>query len=342
MMKKLLNTLYVTTPDAYLRNDGENLLVTINQEERMRVPIHILDGVVYFGYLGASPGAIRICTENGVSLSFLSNSGRFLGRVEGPKNGNVLLRKEQYRVSDDTEKSARLASRFITGKLLNCRTSLLRVHRERQNEDMLKIESVIAKFADLSKASYEASNLDTIRGIEGDGARAYFSVINDMIYGQEGFAITSRNRRPPLDPTNSLLSFVYTLLSNQCASALEAVGLDPAVGFLHRDRPGRRSLALDLMEELRPVLADRFVLTLINRKQVQIGDFEKKENGAVVLKEDSRKTLIEAWQKRKQETITHPYLNEKFAIGLLPHAQALLLARHIRGDIEEYPAFIWR
>ncbi|HCX01535.1 MAG TPA: subtype I-C CRISPR-associated endonuclease Cas1 [Syntrophaceae bacterium] len=343
-MKKLLNTLYVTTQGAYLAKEGETVVVKVNQEVRLRVPVHTIGGIVCFGNVSCSPFLMGFCGENGVGISFLSEYGRFLARVQGAVSGNVLLRREQYRKADDQEYSAQMAKAFVTGKIANCRTVLqraLRDHSQKMEEDILR-QSV----ADLSRSLESLSlnqTLDSVRGLEGDAAHTYFSVFDNLIVTQkESFTFQERNRRPPLDNVNCLLSFLYTLLVHDCRSALEAVGLDPAVGFLHRDRPGRPSLALDLMEEFRPFLADRLALSLINLRQVQDKGFNKTEAGAVMMNDETRKTLLVAYQERKQEEIYHPFLDEKVTIGLLFHVQALLLARCLRGDLDGYPPFIWK
>jgi CRISPR-associated protein Cas1 len=343
-MKKHLNTLFVTTQGTYLAKEGETVVVKVNQEVRLRVPVHTIGGIVCFGNVSCSPFLMGFCGENGVGLSFLTEHGRFLARVQGPVSGNVLLRREQYRKADDLEYSAQMAKAFVTGKIANCHTVLqraLRDHSQKMDEDALS-----RSIADLSRtlASLDLNHsLDAMRGLEGDAAHTYFSVFDHLIVAQkESFNFQERNRRPPLDNVNCLLSFIYTLLMHDCRSALESVGLDPAVGFLHRDRPGRPSLALDMMEELRPFLADRLTLSLINLRQVQDKGFNKTEAGAVMMNDETRKTLLVAYQERKQEEIQHPFLDEKVTIGLLFHVQALLLARCLRGDLDGYPPFIWK
>lgn len=343
-MKKLLNTLYVTTQGAYLAKEGETVVVKVNQEVRLRVPVHTIGGIVCFGNVSCSPFLMGFCGENGVGISFLTENGRFLARVQGPISGNVLLRREQYRKADDLEYSAQLAKSFVTGKIANCRTVLqraLRDHSQKMDEDTLR-RSVDEMSRSLKSLEMNQS-LDSLRGLEGDAAHTYFSVFDHLIVGQkESFTFQERNRRPPLDNVNCLLSFLYTLLVHDCRSALESVGLDPAVGFLHRDRPGRPGLALDLMEEFRPFLADRLTLSLINLRQVQDKGFNKTEAGAVMMNDETRKTLLVAYQERKQEEIYHPFLDEKLTIGLLFHVQALLLARCLRGDLDGYPPYIWK
>lgn len=344
-MRKMLNVLYVTNPNAFLARDGENVLVKVEEDIKMRLPIHNLEGIVTFGYTGASPALIRLCAERNVALSFLSESGHFIGRFTGEISGNVLLRRRQYRIADNEEEAAKYASSFLAGKLANSRAVLQRALRD--HEDTLNEASLIKKAADsildnITKIE-RCKNLDSIRGIEGETAYIYFSVFNSLVLCQkEDFYFISRSRRPPLDNLNALLSFIYTLLTHDVCAALETVGLDPAVGFLHSDRPGRQSLALDLMEELRPFLADRLALSLINRKQINGKGFIKKESGGIIMDDETRKNVITAWQTRKKDEINHPFLEEKIPIGLLPYAQALLLARSIRRDLDNYPPFIWK
>jgi CRISP-associated protein Cas1 len=343
-MKKHLNTLFVTTQGAYLAKEGETVVVKVNQEVRLRVPVHTIGGIVCFGNVSCSPFLLGFCGENGVGISFLSEYGHFLARVQGPVSGNVLLRREQYRRADDQDYSAQMAKVFVTGKIANCRTVLQRVlrdHAQKLDEATLRRSN-----ADLNRTLESLAlnqSLDAVRGLEGDAAHTYFSVFDHLIVAQkESFTFQERNRRPPLDNVNCLLSFLYTLLMHDCRSALESVGLDPAVGFLHRDRPGRPSLALDMMEEFRPFLADRLTLSLINLRQVQDKGFNKTEAGAVMMNDETRRTLLVAYQERKQEEIYHPFLDEKVTIGILFHVQALLLARCLRGDLDGYPPFIWK
>lgn len=343
-MRKLLNTLYITLPDVYLALKGENIVLIKDDEAIGRVPLHNLEAVCTFGRQGASPALMAACVERDIAIVFLTSSGRFRARVIGPSNGNVVLRKTQYRISDDKEKSAHIARHFLIGKIYNSKWMLERMTRDhalRINVEKFKNTSVY-----LTESMQQLLNIDeleVLRGIEGNAASAYFSLMDDMILQQkETFYFKGRNRRPPLDNVNALLSFVYTLLAADVGAALETVGLDAYVGFLHRDRPGRMSLALDMMEELRSVYADRFVLSLINMKQVRASDFMKKESGAVLMSDNSRKEILQLWQKKKDEKITHPFLKEKISWGLVPHAQALLLARFIRGDLDAYPPFLWK
>ena len=343
-MRILGNTLYVTTPDAYLALDGENVVIQKGGNELRRIPRHNLDGIVAFGYTGASPALMGTCAERGVALTFLTMHGRFLARVCGTEQGNVLLRKEQYRVSDSEEKSLAIARGMITGKLFNSRWVIERAIRDyAMRLDTAKLKHTSDLIAESLRHLPDAKTLDEIRGIEGKAATCYFSVFDDLILQQkEQFFFQSRNRRPPRDNVNALVSFVYTLLAHDTAAALETAGLDPYVGFLHSDRPGRISLALDLMEEFRPVLADRFVLTLINTRQINGDGFVQKEDGAVLMDDITRKKVLVAWQEKKQEKITHPMLGEKMEWGLVPYTQALLLARYLRGDLDAYPPFLWK
>lgn len=342
--RKLLNTLYVTSPHAYLSRDGENVVVTVDGEERFRVPIHNLEAIVCFNYMGTSPSLMALCCERGVSLCYLSESGRFLARVTGRISGNVLLRRKQYRLADGSVEAAGLAKAFVAGKVLNCRSVLMRFVRDHgEKEGAHEVSEAAERLLEYFRALDRSTTVNAIRGVEGDAARTYYAVFDHLITEQkEAFRFSGRSRRPPLDAMNALLSFLYVLLASDCASALETVGLDPQVGFLHRDRPGRLSLALDLMEELRPYLVDRLALTLVNNRQVTSGGFVKKESGGVIMDPDTRKLVITEWQKRKQEEIVHPFLQEKINVGLIPYVQALLLARHLRGDLDGYPPFLVR
>jgi CRISPR-associated protein Cas1 len=343
-MKQLLNTLYITTQDSYLSRDGETALVRVGDEVRLRVPIHTLGSIVCFGRVMCTPGLMSLCAEKQVYLAFLSEHGRFIGRFQGPISGNVLLRRQQYRMAADGKQCVAIAASFVAGKIANARTVLLRGSRESQSEESSDaLEKACGRMARLVELTQTAANLEALRGIEGEAGRAYFAVLDHLVgVEKDSFFMRERSRRPPLDNLNALLSFLYTLLSGDCVGALESVGLDPAVGFLHQDRPGRPSLALDLMEELRAVLADRLALTLINRRQIKPTGFHRRESGAISMDEGTRKEVLVAWQKRKQEEIQHPFLGEKVAVGLLPYAQALLLARHIRGDLDGYPVMIWK
>ena len=343
-MKKLLNTLFVTSEDAYLALDGENVVVKRGQSEVGRFPLHTLTEIFSFSYAGASPALMGKCAKENIGFAFCTPQGRFLCRVNGESNGNVLLRREQYRVADDPVQSCRMARMSIFGKLYNSRKSIertLRDHALRVDADALRNAS--ENLAALLPTVRTETDMGSLRGLEGTAAQSYFAVFDQLILARkETFRFDGRNRRPPLDPVNALLSFAYSVLTNDCASALETVGLDSYVGFMHRDRPGRKSLALDLMEELRPCFADRFVLTAINNRVLDEGDFQFQEDGAVLLNDKGRKTFLKAWQEKKQEQLTHPFLEEKLSWGMVPYAQALLLARTLRGDLEEYPPFLWR
>lgn len=343
-MKKLLNTLYVTQPDMYLSLDGENIVLRKAEKNVGRVPLHNIEAIVTFGYTGASPALMGYCADRNIALSFFTSSGRFQARVIGESKGNVVLRKEQYRISDSEVRSAKIARNFIVGKLYNHKWMLERMTREHS----LRIDAERFKAASFELSSYikevrHCEDLEQLRGLEGQAAAIYFGLFNDMILQQEqDFVFHGRSRRPPLDNVNAMLSLAYSLLSRDMAAALEGIGLDAYVGFLHRDRPGRISLALDMIEELRGIYADRFVLSLINKRVITKDDFWVKENGAVLLKEEPRRTFLNAWQAKKAEKITHPYLGEKIAWGLVPHAQAQLLARHLRNDLDEYAPFLWK
>ncbi|MDI6776206.1 MAG: type I-C CRISPR-associated endonuclease Cas1c [Syntrophales bacterium] len=343
-MKKLLNTLFVTTQGAYLAKEGETIVVKVEKEIRLRLPVHTIGGIVCFGNVACSPFLMGFCAEKGVGISFLTEHGRFMARVQGPVSGNVLLRREQYRRADDPQVSADVARSVLTGKIANSRKVLQRALRD--HADKLAADQVgfaIKRLNNYLELLNQDQSLNALRGCEGDAAHIYFNVFDHLIVAQkEAFSFQERNRRPPLDNVNALLSFIYALLVHDVRSALETVGLDPAVGFLHRDRPGRPSLALDLMEEFRPFLADRLVLSLINLRQVQGKGFNKTDSGAVMMTDDTRKTVLIAYQERKQEEIQHPFLDEKVSIGLLFHMQALLMARYLRGDLDGYPPFIWK
>ena len=343
-MRKLLNTLFVTSEDAYLTIEGQNVVVNREKREIARFPLHTLSGIISFSYAGASPALMGGCAKHGVSLSFCTPNGRFLARSVGEENGNVLLRRMQYRAADDTAHSCRIARNMIFGKLHNARWSIERTKRDHSlRVDTAHLQASIDRIKALYPGVLEEISLESLRGGEGIGAKAYFDVFDEMILQNKAdFFFRERSRRPPLDNVNAMLSFAYSLLGNDCAAALESVGLDAYVGFLHRDRPGRTSLALDLMEEMRPCFADRFVLSLINNRVVRDDYFEHTDSGAVLLTGDGRKKFLQAWQERKRETITHPYLKEKIAWGLVPYVQALLLARYLRDDLDAYPPFLWK
>lgn len=343
-MKKLLNTLYVTSQGSYLSKDGECVVVRAEDGRKKRFPAHVLDGIVCFGNVLCSPFLLGHCAENGLAVSFLTENGRFLAVVHGPQQGNVLLRRAQYRQADDPEGASRLARSVLAGKVANSRAVLRRALRDHESKiDAERVRESVSVLDDCARRLGAPVPLDEARGLEGQAARAYFGVFDQLVlHDDEGFAFQGRNRRPPLDAVNCLLSFVYTLLAHDVRSALEAVGLDAQVGFLHRDRPGRPGLALDVMEEFRPFLADRVVLSLINRGEVAARGFVHKESGAVFMDDDTRKTVLAAWQKRKQGEIMHPFLKKRMPLGLAFHVQAQLLARHLRGDLEGYPPFFWK
>ena len=342
-MKKHLNTLFVTTQGSYLAKDGETVAVRVDGEVKLRIPIHTLDGIVCFGNVGCSPFLMGFSASRDVSVSFLTENGRFLARVHGPVSGNVLLRREQYRKADDPCFSALLSRAFVTGKVANCGIVLKRVLRDHAEKVEVQVIKDAVKHLNTSlKRLQENLCLEEVRGIEGDAAHTYFGVLDHLIIKNKAdFFFHQRSRRPPLDRVNCLLSFLYTLVLHDVRSALECTGLDPAVGFLHRDRPGRYGLALDMMEEFRP-LADRLMLSLVNLGQLQGKDFIVSESGSVKMKDAARKTLLVSYQKRKQDLIVHPFTEKKMPIGLLFHTQALLFARFLRGDLDGYPAFIWR
>ena len=343
-MRKLLNTLFITSEDCYLALEGETVTVYREQERVGQFPLHTLESILSFSYKGASPALMGACAKRGINLCFLNPKGRFLARVCGEGQGNVLLRKEQYRRSDSLEASCQIARNYILGKVYNSRWCLERTARDHAlRVDMEALKQVSMQLKHAWESIRTETNLDSLRGKEGETAKLYFSVFNELILNQkEDFFFSERSRRPPLDRLNALLSFAYTILANDCAAALESVGLDSYVGFLHRDRPGRQSLALDLMEELRPVMGDRFVITLINNRMIKPAHFERQESGAVFLTDEGRKIFLTQYQTKKKEQLTHPYLGEKMQWGLIPYVQALLLARYIRGDLDGYPPFFWK
>ena len=338
-MRKLLNTLYITTPEAYLSKDGQNVVVSVKQQEVFRIPAINIEGIVTFGYMGASPGLMKLCSDSCISLTFLSPNGRFISRVQGATRGNVLLRKAQYALSDDEEWSLHVAQLMIAAKIQNYRNVLRRYIRD--YGECLEVEEAV-KMLDANKRDVlDAEDKTKLMGFEGIASNAYFEVLPNLILNQkESFPFNGRNRRPPKDAVNAMLSLAYTLIANDCTAALETVGLDPYVGFLHALRPGRTSLALDMMEEFRAYLGDRFVLSLINKRQITPKDFLYQGDNGVVMTDNGRKTFITAWQNRKRETLIHPYLNEKVEIGLLPYVQAMMLARYVRKDIDNYPVFL--
>ncbi|MDE6443360.1 MAG: type I-C CRISPR-associated endonuclease Cas1c [Muribaculaceae bacterium] len=347
-MKKLLNTLYVTTPESYISKDGENIVVSLQGKEVFRVPIINIGAIITFGYQGASPGAMQLCARNGVSLSFHHPNGRFIARIKGPVNGNILLRKRQFQILEDMPERQRLASRFIYGKLFNSRSILRRFLRDYpDNPNCDSIGQCADMIKRLSIMTDSCPPLDTLRGIEGEAAVSYFSAFRHLILNPDpAFNFSGRYKRPPTDPVNAMLSLAYSMLANDCAAALEGVGLDPAAGFMHTLRPGRNSLALDLMEEMRGYMVDRFVISLINTRQVSKSDFKihtdtsSETATSVLFTDNGLKKFLGAWQNRKKTEFIHPFLNEKIKLGLLPHIQAMLLARNLRGDIDDYPVFL--
>lgn len=346
-MKRMLNTIYVTAEEAWLRKDGANLVVEIAGTERGRAPLHMLEGVVSFGRPGASPALLAACAEAGITISHLDPNGRFLARVEGPRTGNVLLRRAQFRAADDAARTVSIVRGIVAAKAANQRTVIrraLRDHSEAMPQDTsTRLAAAETRLTDIARRTLFAGSVDVLRGLEGEAAFTYFDVFNALVRVEDAaFVFGGRSRRPPLDRMNALLSFLYAMLGHDCRSALEAHGLDPQVGFLHADRPGRASLALDLMEDLRPVLADRLALSLVNRRQLAAADFVVEEAGGVRLTDEARKRVLVAWQERKRDELTHPFLGETMPLGLVAHAQAQLLARHLRGDLDGYPGFVWK
>ena len=343
-MKKLLTTLYITNPDYYLSLEGETVTVLSDKKKIGKIPLHNLESIITCGYMGASPALMGKCAQDGISIIFLSMNGKFLARIVGEQYGNVILRKTQYRVSECEKESLELAKCFIMSKLYNSRWILeraIRDHKLRVDTEALKTASLTLRNS--LNSAYECKSIDSLRGIEGEAASIYFGAFNELILQQEeDFRFELRSRRPPLDKVNALLSFAYVLLTSMCTSALESVGLDPYVGFMHTIRPGRKSLALDLVEELRSVFADRFVITLINKKLILSKHFIEQEDGAVLLNDEGKKIFFKYWQQKKLEVIEHPYLKEKVEWGMVPYVQALLLSRYLRGDLDSYPAFFWK
>jgi CRISPR-associated protein Cas1 len=344
-MKQHLNTLFVQTDGAWLKKDGQTIAVVVEGEVRMRVPVHTIGGVACFGRINATTPLLSLCAENDVAVSFLNQYGRLQARVTGFTKGNVLLRRDQYRAADDEARSCSVAGPMVAAKIANSRTTLLRGVRDHGDPDGA-IAAASSRMVSNAEASLRSDSLDKIRGNEGEAANSYFGVLDRLVTlpapDREAFRFTARSRRPPRDRFNCLLSFLYAMLAHDARSACESCGLDPAVGFLHRDRPGRPSLALDLMEELRSFLCDRLVLSLVNRRQIQASDFDVMDGGAVLLSDSARRTVLAAYQKRKQEEILHPYLGERVTVGLLVHLHARLLSRVLRGELEVYPAFIWK
>lgn len=343
-MKRHHNTLFVTTQGAYLAAEGETIVVRVDGSQKLQVPAHMLEGIVCFGRVSCSPILMRRCSERGIGISFLTEGGRFLARVVGPVSGNVLLRREQYRAADDRARAARIARSMVLAKVANSRAVLLRSLRDHPESGGAQgVRCAADSSATILRRTEGTTDLDAVRGFEGEAAQLYFAVFDHLITNdKDAFRFGGRSRRPPLDRVNAALSFAYTLLTHDAVSALEAVGLDPQVGFLHRDRPGRPGLALDLVEEFRAFLADRLVLSLINRQQFRRDGFTVTEAGGVIMTADTRKLLLTSYQERKSEEIAHPFLRDRTTVGMLVHLQALLLARFLRGDLDEYPAFFWR
>lgn len=346
-MRPLLNTLYITTDGAWLRKDGENIVMEVQGQQKARLPLHMLQSLVCIGRVMASPQLMGYCTERGICISYLSPNGKFLARVEGPVSGNVLLRREQYRRSDQENNCTEIVRNILTGKILNQRSVIARAIRDHgasmPEKSTQELQHTAIRLKHIINQIQATEKIDILRGFEGDAAHQYFGVFKHLIRVKTAsMQFSGRSRRPPKDAVNAVLSLLYTLLTHDCRSALETVGLDPAVGFLHKDRPGRPSLALDLMEEFRPVLADRLALTLINRKQISANDFQTMDNGAVLMKDEARKIVFTAWQERKRESIQHSFTGQAAPIGLFPFLQAQLLARHLRGDLDGYPPFIWK
>lgn len=338
-MKKLINTLYITRQGSYLHKERETIVIKHGKDKLAQFPALTIGNILCFGQVSVSPFLMGYCGEQGIGLAFYTEYGKFLAHVQGKQSGNVLLRRTQYRWADDPEKCISIARLMVAAKISNSRSVLMREVRNHGDNPILSL--VINKLATSQRRVQQARSVEAAMGMEGDAASAYFGVFNELLRSK-GFTFSSRVRRPPTDPVNALLSFAYMLITHECSSALQGVGLDPYVGFLHKDRPGRMSLALDLVEEFRAPWADRFVLTLINRQQIKLNDFVTEASGAVRLTDDARKVLLTAWQERKQVEIIHPYLQESVPIGLLPHCQAMLLARHLRGDTEHYPPYYLR
>lgn len=346
-MRRQLNTIYVTTEGAWLHKDGANIVMKVEGDTLARLPAHMIEGLVCFGRVLVSPPLLGYCAEQGIRVSYLSPNGKFLARVEGPVSGNVLLRREQYRRSDDDARCAAIVRNILLGKVHNQRAVVSRCLRDYGDElsepSRKELEHTSKRLKRIAERLWSEASTNILRGLEGEAAQAYFGVFDHLIrVSDASMRFRGRSKRPPLDAANALLSFLYTLLTHDCRSALETVGLDPAVGFLHRDRPGRPSLALDLVEEFRPFLADRLALSLINRRQVSAGDFTQMDNGAISLKDDSRKVVLTAYQERKRDTLQHSFVDEKAEIGLFPFIQAQLMARHLRGDLDAYPPFLWK
>lgn len=343
-MRRLLNTLYVTTQGAWLAKEGQSVVVKVEGECKLRVPLLSLSSIVVFGAVSVSPFLMAECADKGVGISYLSENGRFLARVQGAVSGNVLLRRKQYAIAEDTGKAAAIVQTLVGCKVSNQRRVLLRYLRDhgKDEQDAEGVKVAVLHLKEALKRLQRRSAIDQMRGIEGDTSKVYFSCFNSMLRNNDGFSFERRSRRPPMDAVNCLISFLYTLLVHDIRSALEGVGLDPQVGFLHLVRPGRPSLALDLMEEFRAPIADRLALSLINRQQVKAKGFIQDQAGGVTMDDDTRKQTLVSYQKRKQEKIMHRFIEEEVEVGLLFHVQALLFARFLRGDLDAYPSFFWR
>lgn len=343
-MRQVLNTLFVMTQGSYLHLERETLKLDVEKQTKLRVPMHHIGGVVLFGNVMVSPFALHRCAEDGRSVVMLSEQGRFRARLEGPQSGNVLLRRAQHQLLDDEKRTIDLIRTILAGKLQNCRAVLLRGAREAVSaESGNRLKAAASSLAASLRALPAAESADVLRGIEGQAAREYFDAFNALLRAnQDTFAMHGRNRRPPRDRINALLSFLYALLANECVSAVESVGLDPQVGYLHVLRPGRPALALDLMEEFRPLLADRLALSLINRQQIKPEDFEERPGGSVQMSDDARRTLLTAWQQRKQDEVRHEQLGHSIPLALMPMVQARLLARFVRGESNQYVPFMPR
>lgn len=343
-MRRLRNTVYITQEDYFLNREGETIVIQKDREKVLQVPIHNIEGIVFLTPATVTPQVLELCSSSKVHVSFISHNAEFLVRIQNPVSGNIALRKDQFKLAADSIESLRLAKYFCAGKIFNSRIVLLRLVRD--HGDDINKESVNKVIAELGKSARRVLycvTMSELLGVEGDAAKLYFSVFNELILRkEEGFIFQGRSRRPPLDEVNALLSFFYVMLVHEVESALETVGLDAQMGFYHQSRSGRSSLALDMMEELRAYMVDRFVISIINNKQVCKSDFHVKENGAVLIRDEARSKILQQWQKRKNDIIEHPFLKEKIEVGLIPYAQALLLARFMRGDIDDYPPFLMR